>query len=282
MALTTPGSTKCLHGWKIAYDREACDPSVIEAVKEFAGSGIPSGDWVRLGSSGNARVWKFRTPAGWYVLKEYLGKDFFDNAMFFVRGSRARRAWERGRELSIRGFNTPLGLAYGERLSFFSPPRCFLVSEFLPDSPGVYTLLKEEFRRPLSGERVRIKRTLLDGLGRFVGRLHAEGVVHGDLRLDNIIVRRWWSDSPVFILIDNERNRHFSGEIPARLRLKNLVQLNMVLLVQVTFSDRLRFFNAYLKENPRLGSAGKDWVRKVFLKTRKRLHKKFSGVWTDR
>jgi tRNA A-37 threonylcarbamoyl transferase component Bud32 len=282
VALTTLDFGRSLRGWKVVYDREACDPSVLEVIREFAGSGSPSSDWIRLSSSQNAKVWKFETRNGWYILKEYLGKGFFDDMKTLVRGSRAKKAWERGRDLSVKGFDTPRGIAFGECVSFLLPSRSFLVAEFLQDSPGVYTLLKEEFGVPLSRERVRIKRSLFRELGRFVGRLHAEGIVHGDLRLDNIIVHRWRSDSPGFFLIDNERNRHFSGVIPDRLRLKNLVQVNMLLLVQVTFSDRLRFFKAYLEENPGLGPVRKEWMRRILLKTQKRLQKKFSRIWTDR
>jgi len=281
MALTARDFEIRSCGWKIVYDRGACGSSVLEVVSGFAGSGVPSGDWIKLGSSQNTRVWKFETPNGWYILKEYLEKSFFGDVKSRARGSRAWKAWKRGRYLSMKGFDTPKGVAYGERAPLFSPSRSFLVAEFIEDSPGVYTLLKEEFGVPLSLERVRKKRSLLRELGRFVGRLHAAGIVHGDLRPDNIIVRRWKSNSPRFFLIDNERNRNFSGAIPDRLRLKNLVQLNMVLLAQVTFSDRVRFFHAYLRENPGLRPEGKELMRRVFLKTRKRLQKKFSWVRTD-
>jgi len=50
-------------------------------------------------------------------------------------------------------------------------------------------------------------------------------------------------------------------------------------LPQITSADRLRFFMAYLSENPKLYPAAKDLIRKVHLKTKKRLSKKIPGIW---
>jgi hypothetical protein len=53
----------------------------------------------------------------------------------------------------------------------------------------------------------------------------------------------------------------------------------MIVMPQITFSDRLRFFRAYLSENQELEQNAQQWMRNVFLKTRERLQDNFPGVW---
>jgi len=48
--------------------------------------------------------------------------------------------------------------------------------------------------------------------------------------------------------------------------------LNMVLLPQITRTDRLRFLEAYLKENPELIPDRKKMIRRIAVITKKRHH----------
>jgi len=107
-------------------------------------------------------------------------------------------------------------------------------------------------------------------IGRLIGRLHRTGIVHGDLRPGNILVQHSGGE-PVFYFIDNARNRFFKKSMPDRLRLKNLVQMNMLLMPHITHSNRLRFFRAYLLENPGLVPHERKWIHIISLKTRKRM-----------
>jgi len=80
-------------------------------------------------------------------------------------------------------------------------------------------------------------------LGIVIGRLHATGFTHGDLRTSNILAYRG-PDHFEFSLIDNERN---TQQIPVsgKQLLKNLMQLNMHLPAELSRTDRLRFFHAW-------------------------------------
>jgi serine/threonine protein kinase len=147
-------------------------------------------------------------------------------------------------------------------------------------SIGLHTLLKNYFSIPLTPEKVKLKRSLLRSAGEFIGKLHSKGIFHGDLRLDNILVEGWETGEPTFSLIDNERNKYFDEKHISNIcRRKNLVQVNMVILPQITFTDRLRFFMAYLSENHRLNPDAKDLARRIHLKTKKRLSEKIPGIW---
>jgi hypothetical protein len=120
-------------------------------------------------------------------------------------------------------------------------------------------------------QRLREKRRLITSFGETVGRMHAEGIFHGDLRLGNVLVQkkegRWR-----FFLIDNERTKKFR-RLPARLRLKNLVQINMFRL-GIGNTDRMRFLKSYLCENRFLRSHRSMLAQKVITKTERRLRRK--------
>lgn len=266
-------------GWKIIFDKTECNELMLNQIEKFISLGIPPKNWIQLKSSYNSKVWKFPANNRWYVFKKYLNRSALDNIKAAFTNSRAKKAWVEGLNLINRGFATPKMPICGEKLFFCIPTHSFLITEFLPDSYGIYTILKDRFNTPLTSGEIKLKRSIMHSLGKFIGKLHAKGIVHGDLRLDNIIVSGWKKNGHKFYLIDNERNKYFSKGIPARLREKNLIQINMIVMPHITFTDRLRFFNAYLNENPELKPAAKDWISKVFLKTMKRLQKKTSGLW---
>ncbi|MDH4241674.1 MAG: hypothetical protein OEW48_19110, partial [Phycisphaerae bacterium] len=87
-----------------------------------------------------------------------------------------------------------------------------------------------------------------------------------------VVVRRE-KDGWHFFLIDNERTRKFR-RLPARLRLKNLVQANMLISDCITKTDRMRFFKSYLRQNIDIHGRHKKLANKVDTKTRERLRTK--------
>ncbi len=103
--------------------------------------------------------------------------------------------------------------------------------------------------------------------------MHKADIFHGDLRPGNILIEVL-DDDFHFYFIDNERTRYFHDEIPSRLREKNLVQINTILMSQITFTDRLIFFKAYLDENPELKPVARKLIRKIFRKTKKKFRRK--------
>jgi tRNA A-37 threonylcarbamoyl transferase component Bud32 len=101
--------------------------------------------------------------------------------------------------------------------------------------------------------------------------MHAAGIFHGDLRLGNVLVQKnegQWR----FFFIDNERTKKFY-HLPDSLRLKNLVQVNMF-REGISRTDHLRFFKAYLKENPSIVRKQNKWAKKIVTKTNRRLRRK--------
>jgi tRNA A-37 threonylcarbamoyl transferase component Bud32 len=166
--------------------------------------------------------------------------------------------------LEQKGFHSPAVLCWGKK-----GRRHFMVTEGI-NAPGLFDFIRKHWEPPLSKEELHVKRRLVEKLGEEIGRLHKEGICHGDLRLNNILVQQTEKEI-YFYLIDNERNRCFS-KIPKRLIEKNLVQVNMIFPPHVTLQDRLRFFKSYSRAYPRFTfEEGRTLIQKVQQQTLRRL-----------
>lgn len=270
---------KAYNGWKIIISEEN-NSLLFGLLKGFLSSGRPPQDWVKLPSSNNSRVYRFCVKGKWYIFKEYLMRDAFDYIKHLFVGSRAYKAWKSGEYLISKGFHTPILVAFGEKKRAFILLRSFLITELVPETAGLYDYAKNTFKSPFTTDMIKIKRSILRSFGEFIGRLHARGIVHGDIRLNNILIQQSENEN-IFYLLDNERNKFFVRKIPGRLRLKNLVQLNMIIQPEITFTDRLRFFSAYLDENPELKPYAREWIASIFKRTRQRLQKKIPSIWKN-
>lgn len=189
-------------------------------------------EWQLVGSSAYARV-AFNQNAGIYY-KEFLPRSLLESVKAMVKGSRATRARKHNDILREAGFPAPNNLAWGK----LPGAREYLFSSAVPGQ-GVTSWLREDLAER-SGKALQKRRSLLYGLGEFIGKLHASGFIHGDLRTSNVLAEEA-GESFNYFLIDNERNKQ---QRPAAGRdvLRNLMQLNMLLPADVTNTDRMRVF----------------------------------------
>jgi hypothetical protein len=238
-----------------------CGPRKNEyatAVHSLLNGDLPK-EWEWVKSSCNSIVARRLKPSLTYY-KEFLDRSPFEWLKSLVRGSRCDRARLQGEILGQKGFRSPEILCWGKQ-------RCrhYIVTEGI-NASGLGDFIIKHWRLPLAREQFWAKRKLIEKLGQEIGRLHKEGIWHGDLRPNNILVRQTEKEV-YFYLIDNERNRYFT-EIPRRLIERNLVQVNMIDPSYVTLQDRLRFFMAYSKIYPRFTCQEKRvLVQKVHKRT---------------
>lgn len=224
-------------------------------------------------SSGFARVHKFTVRfdgVGRRIyFKQYFCRSAWDFIKHLVRASRAKRAFKASEVLTENGFEAPAVIAMGECKSGFFNTRNFLVTLEVENAEQICQLIPGSLEN-LAGKQLQGKCELVRAFGQTVGRMHRAGIFHGDLRLGNVLARQE-KNSWRFFFIDNERTRKF-WRLPARLRLKNLVQINMF-RDGITNTDRLRFFKAYIEKNPTVKINSSAWVTKVLSKTCLRLRK---------
>ena len=225
-------------------------------------------------SSNFTRVYKFsvgfETGGTGLYFKRYLSRSLWDSVKHFVRPSKAKRALKAFLMLAENGFESGPVVAAGEHKLGFLTTTSFLVTLEIGTAGRIHQCIPDSSQGS-TGEKLRLKRELIRAYGRTIGRMHAAGIFHGDLRSSNVLARRE-KNTWRFFFLDNERTAGFR-RLPARLRLKNLVQVNMF-QDGITNTDRMRFFRSYCEEDTTSRMKEKRLVGKVLKKTDRRLHRR--------
>ncbi len=206
-----------------------------EEIRVLLDGELPSG-WEWVASSANSVVAR-RLRAQPVYYKEFLRRSSLEGLKSFVRGSRCQRAIIKGNILRQRGFNSPVVYCWGKKGN-----RHFMISEGI-DAPGLGDYIRAHWQQSLSGEEIVVKRRFIKIFGKVIGELHKNGICHGDLQVNNMLVHESEGDV-TFYFVDNERNCLFR-KIPRRFIRKNLVQINMIQSPGITRQDRLRFLASY-------------------------------------
>ena len=171
--------------------------------------------------------------------KEFYDRNFLEQIKAWFKGGRSQRHIKQSTLLLKNGFNTPALLAAGTR-----GKNSFVITKSVPGvSFGEY--ISALLRKPKDPQQLRWKRSLFSSLGTIVGQLHMAGIVHGDLRPNNILLETA-NKQPKWFFIDNERNSKHHV-ITRKDLIKNLVQINMFHSIDMSRSDRRRLFKAYFK-----------------------------------
>lgn len=168
--------------------------------------------------------------------KEFLQRGPADSFKALVRGSRATRARRNADALLLAGIEAPQSVHWGK----LPGGNEYLFSVSLPGR-RIDHWLRDGHRGDATDLATR--RALLSALGTFIGRVHAAGFIHGDLRPGNVLAERH-GELFRFALLDNERNQRKSPP-PGRMLLRNLMQLNMLPCQELGTTDRMRFFAAW-------------------------------------
>lgn len=191
-----------------------------------------------MNSSGFTRVAYHHERQLYY--KEFFPRSPAESLKALLRGSRATRARRNGEALLHAGIDAPINIAWGK----LNKRHEYLFTQALSGQDISHWLRIALSER--HGAALLQRRRLLHALGTFIGRLHATGFIHGDLRPGNVLA--WVQGERLrFGLIDNESNVHRTPP-SGRSLLKNLMQLNMVLPGDLSRSDRMRFFSEWRRQ----------------------------------
>jgi tRNA A-37 threonylcarbamoyl transferase component Bud32 len=197
--------------------------------------------FVKVTSSDTAEVYRYEITVGDQkyplYLKKYPHRSLLDAVKHLFRPSRAKRAFEAGIMLEQYGLHTPQIVAFLQKKDKGLCTEDILITREMDDATAIQHLLGQN-----TFDAEREKRSLIIQLGKTIGRMHAAGICHGDLRGGNVFASHT-ADGWRFILIDNERTVKYPV-LPLWLRRKNLVQLN-IHRSHISRTDRLRFLQAY-------------------------------------
>jgi len=263
-----------MDNWIIRIRKNFPKHDIRNLVAENDSSAEDQGQFARVPSSDYTRVFKCNVSldgvAHPLYLKKYLCRSTLDFVKHLFRPSRAKRAFNATLMLQKNGFDAPAVIGLFEHCTGPFCTNNLLLTEEVENSKSMPQLLTD-ICQSSGGDTFVRKRALIEAFGRTIGQMHAKGIFHGDLRLGNVLVVReeqQWR----FFFIDNERTKKFY-HLPDRLRLKNLVQINMF-RCGITNTDRLRFFKTYLKDNPVVANNRQDWAVKILARTSFRLRSK--------
>lgn len=196
--------------------------------------------------------------------KEFLPRDGFEQIKALLRGNRCERARRQAGILRAVGLPTPEILCWGT-----GQVNTFLISQGF-SGIGFFQYVKSNFPPPLRPEQIREKRLLLAKAGALIGTMHSKGIVHGDLRQNNLLVKKAGGDFQ-FSFIDNESNRKWP-RIPRSQIINNLVQFAICSDNLLTRPDLLRLFQAYSKNHPRFSGRNlRRLLRTVYVRSRARI-----------
>ncbi|OPZ99371.1 MAG: 3-deoxy-D-manno-octulosonic-acid kinase [Planctomycetes bacterium ADurb.Bin412] len=259
----------CL-GYQIRILRKYNQELLVKLVCE--GPGRREGLFTPVNSSENSRVFYFEWQGKGFYLKQYLRRNWLEYLKEIFRGSRSERTRKNHAMLAQYGFAAPCIVMTG-----WNGDIDFAVSESIASFLNLRRYVEKLGRELPAAEFCHRKKQLTRDLGHTVGSLHQKRISHGDLRWGNIHVDDTEEDRFRFWFIDNERTiRHV---FPAqRIRVKNLVQLNIIPHHLASGRDCYRFFHAYLEENPGDLSHKHQLSQKIIQKTRLRLQQKQKGT----
>ncbi|WP_208596431.1 lipopolysaccharide kinase InaA family protein [Desulfonatronospira thiodismutans] len=203
--------------------------------------------FTRVASSQNARVYQASMQVQDIVkevfVKHYLFRSRFDQLKHFLRSSRGKRALEATLMLRHNGFYAPKPVLLMEKRSGPFKTSSVFICEKVAGATSLKHLL-QSLSQNNSARALGSKRSLIRDFGRTVGRMHARGIVHGDTRLSNVMVKEK-AGKFLFWFIDNENTRQLPV-LTARTVCKNLDQINI--RAKVSNADRMRFFSEYCRE----------------------------------
>jgi tRNA A-37 threonylcarbamoyl transferase component Bud32 len=172
-----------------------------------------------------------------------------------LRGSRAVRAVVGAARVRAAGLRPPEILAVVERRRRGCVQESFLIARFAADAlplPALAPALRADRRR---------RRALARSLGDAIGRLHAAGLDHRDLKHSNLMV----GDGDGLILLDLEAVEA-PRAVGLRRRVRALGQLEAYaadLYPWLPRTDRLRFLRAYLVHAPGLAPRRRELAERI-------------------
>ena len=172
-----------------------------------------------------------------------------------LEGSRAARAAAGASTLEALGLGHPETLAFAERRQLGLVTESFLLTRFLADTLPLPIAIGSARARPAR------RRAIVTAVGAAIGRLHAAGLDHADLKHANLLV----GPDAQIVLLDLDTlvpPRRPSWHRVVRA-LGQLEAFSTDLYPWLPRTDRARFLRAYFAQSPGLAARRRELVAEV-------------------
>ncbi len=267
----SPYLSKKFKNWEVIYRQGVRADEAFRLITRVCFREPDQHQYQRVASSDYANVFFTRMSVGdqsvGVYIKDYCFRSRADFLKHFFRASRARRAFNASFMLRENGFNAPEPLILMQKKAGPFTTKAILITREAVDAQKLRHTFWKVVENGLTP-----KRNFLKKFGRVIGRMHARGIIHGDLRIGNVLVQESGGDHS-FWFIDNERTVRFASP-PVNLIKKNLVQLNMFGYKSLSNTDKMRFIKEYAQQRGLSREEMRNIVRLVLDKTSWRVRKK--------
>jgi hypothetical protein len=200
-------------------------------------------------------------------IKWFFRKSWLASLKAVFAGSLAACCYKAEMMMAQNGFDVPVTIAIGESWSGPFHSESFSVTIGIENTTRAIDIARQA-RHFKTHEQIAGFQDLTRNFGITIGKMHANGIVHGDLRFGNVLFKPEGA-SWRFFFIDNARTQK-SMLLHPWLRVKNLVQLNLSTYGLLRRTDRMRFFIEYCNRAGISKKSRKSLLKTVLKKTRRR------------
>jgi Lipopolysaccharide kinase (Kdo/WaaP) family len=196
------------------------------------------------------------------AFKRYAPRTWWKAVAALFRPSRAFAACRRAQALAAHGIPTALPLAAIQPRGFRSPGVSFLATQWIEGAENLHLYGWRLAELPPAVRR-RSAVACAESLGHLLGRMHAAGIDHRDLKAPNLLAVERNGDVTTFVVdLDGVR---LTKALDFRRRVANLARLAVGLEAHpwVGRTLVLRFFRAYLAESSAGSIGGKRLWRAI-------------------
>lgn len=156
--------------------------------------------------------------------------------------SRALNSWEIANFMVERGIPTPKPIAFGEKRKMGLLIKAFYMTELIDNAVNIYDYFlknKDRFDKFETFKRKAITDTSL-----IVGKLHRAGIVHNDLKRNNIIIT---SDKGNMLYLIDIESAKIKSEIPDDDRIRDILRLYRSFKNVLTDWEMMIFLRNYFR-----------------------------------
>jgi tRNA A-37 threonylcarbamoyl transferase component Bud32 len=183
------------------------------------------------------------------VAKQFRPRTLWKAIAGVFRSPKAMQNWRKAEYLRERDIATPQPLLACRPRGWTTSSTSFLVTQWINRAENLHLFGWRISSRPLN-ERLRLAARCADALGRLIGRMHAAGAAHRDLKAANLLVVEEACDVIVH-LVDLDGLQHVK-QVNFQRQARDLARLAAGLAAHpwVTRSICRRFLAAYIRQLP--------------------------------
>ena len=201
--------------------------------------------------------WRVGDRSMLVAVKQYRPRTLWKALAAIFRPAKAIENWRKAEFLLAREIATPQPLLACRPRGWPTSSTSLLVTQWIRGGENLHLFGWRIAAQPLDA-RLRLAARCAEALGRLLGRMHASGAAHRDLKAANLLAVDEGGD--VFVYLVDLDGLQPGKQVAFQQQARDLARLAAGLAAHpwVTRSIRRRFLRAYLRQSPQERG---DWKR---------------------